>query len=94
MFSFKANEICMAGMAMAAGAGVALPAGVARCTNLHRTVGTEVTNPDSSLIMHDFDLTSELLLKIELRILRLVQFLHVYRGVFFPLTRRYSHITC
>ena len=49
MFSYKANAICMAGMAMSAEAGVATS---------HR-----VQNPDSSLIMHDFDLTDELSLK-------------------------------
>ena len=59
MFSYKANAICMAGMTMPAGAGV-----------VHRTVGTEFGNPDSSLIMPDFDLTGELLLKIELHMLR------------------------
>ena len=37
---------------------------------LHRTVGTEFGNPDSSLIMPDFDLTGELSLKIELHMLR------------------------
>ena len=59
MFSYKANAICMAGMTMPAGAGV-----------VHRTVGTEFGNPDSSLIMPDFDLTGELSLKIELQMLR------------------------
>ena len=59
MFSYKANAICMAGMTMPAGAGV-----------VHRTVGTEFGNPDSSLIMSDFDLTGELSLKIELHMLR------------------------
>ena len=59
MFSYKANAICMAGMTMPAGAGV-----------VHRTVGTEFGNPDSSLIMPDFDLTGELSLKIELHMLR------------------------
>ena len=49
----------MAGMTMPAGAGV-----------VHRTVGTEFGNPDSSLIMPDFDLTGELSLKIELHMLR------------------------
>ena len=34
------------------------------------TVGTEFGNPDSSLIMSDFDLTGELSLKIELHMLR------------------------
>ena len=53
MFSYKANAICMAGMAMSAGAGVATS------HNWNR-----VQNPDSSLIMHDFDLTDELSLKI------------------------------
>ena len=37
---------------------------------LHRTVGTEFGNPDSSLIMPDFDLSGELSLKIELHMLR------------------------
>ena len=37
---------------------------------MHRTVGTEFGNPDSSLIMSDFDLTGELSLKIELHMLR------------------------
>ena len=60
MFSYKANAICMAGMTMQAGAGVAV----------HRTVNTEFGNPDSSLIIPDFDLTSELSLKIELHMLR------------------------
>ena len=59
MFSYKANAICMTGMTMPAGAGV-----------VHRTVGTEFGNPDSSLIMLDFDLTGELSLKIELHMLR------------------------
>ena len=59
MFSYKANAICMAGMTMPAGAGV-----------VHRTVGTEFGNPDSSLIMPDFDLTGELSLKIKLHMLR------------------------
>ena len=59
MFSYKANAICMAGMAMSAGASVATS------HNWNR-----VQNPDSSLIMHDFDLTDELSLKIELHMLR------------------------
>ena len=59
MFSYKANAICMAGMTMPAGARV-----------VHRTVGTEFGNPDSSLIMPDFDLTGELSLKIELNMIR------------------------
>ena len=59
MFSYKANAICMAGMAMSAGAGVATS------HNWNR-----VQNPDSTLIMHDFDLTDELSLKIELHMLR------------------------
>ena len=59
MFSYKANAICMTGMAMSAGAGVATS------HNWNR-----VQNPDSSLIMHDFDLTDELSLKIELHMLR------------------------
>ena len=59
MFSYKANAICMAGMPMSAGAGVATS------HNWNR-----VQNPDSSLIMHDFDLTDELSLKIELHMLR------------------------
>ena len=37
---------------------------------LHRTVGTEFGNPDSSLIMPDFDLIGDLSLKIELHMLR------------------------
>ena len=36
----------------------------------HHTIGTKFGNPDSSLIMHDFDLTGELSLKIELHMLR------------------------
>ena len=56
MFSYKANAICMAGMAMSAGA---------TSHNWNR-----VQNPDISLIMHDFDLTDELSLKIELHMLR------------------------
>ena len=59
MFSYKANAICMACMTIPAEAGVAT-----------RTVGTEFGNPDSSLIMPDFDLTGELSLKIELHMLR------------------------
>ena len=59
MFSYKANAICMAGMAMSAGASVATS------HNWNR-----VQNPDSSLTMHDFDLTDELSLKIELHMLR------------------------
>ena len=59
MFSYKANAICMTGMTMPAGAGV-----------VHRTVGTEFGNPDSSLIMPDFDLSGELSLKIKLHMLR------------------------
>ena len=59
MFSYKANAICMAGMAMSAGAGVATS------HNWNR-----VQNPDSSLIMHDFDLTDELSQKIKLHMLR------------------------
>ena len=37
---------------------------------MHRTDWTEFGNPDSSLIMPDFDLTGELSLKIELHMLR------------------------
>ena len=58
MFSYKANAICMTGMAMSAGAGVATS---------HKW--NRVQNPDSSLIMFDFDLTDELSLKIELHML-------------------------
>ena len=46
-------------LTMPAGAGV-----------VHRTVGTEFGNPDSSLIMPDFDLTGELSLKMELHMPR------------------------
>ena len=61
MFSYKANAICMAGMVMPA------RAGVAASHNWNR-----VRNRDSSLIMHDFDLTGEHSLKIELHMLRLI----------------------
>ena len=37
---------------------------------MRRTLGTEFGNPHSSLIMHDFDLTGELSLKIKLHMLR------------------------
>ena len=49
----------MTGMAMSAGAGVATS------HNWNR-----VQNPDSSIIMHDFDLTDELSPKVELHMLR------------------------
>ena len=58
MFSYKANAICMAGMTMPAGAGVA----ASHCWNRVRKPG--------QLIMPDFDLTGELWLKIELHMLR------------------------
>ena len=58
MFSYKANAICMADMAILAGAGVAA------------SHYTEFRNPNSSLIMPDFDLSGELSLKIQLHMLR------------------------
>ena len=61
MFSYKANAICMADMAIQAGAGVAAS-----------HYWNRVRSPDSSLIMPDFDLTGELSLKIELHMLRLI----------------------
>ena len=41
-----------------------------RFAKYHKPNWNRVQNPDSSLIMHDFDLTDELSLKIELHMLR------------------------
>ena len=80
MFSYKPNAICMAGMTMPAGA-----------VKLHRTVGTEFGNPDSSLIMPDFDLTGDLSLKIELHMLRpITEKVHSGNGPVSLVRRRYS----
>ena len=81
MFSYKANAICMAGMAMSAGAGVSIS------HNWNR-----VQNPDSSLIMHDFDLTDELSLKIELHMLRpITEKVHSGNGRVSLVHRSYHH---
>ena len=59
---------------------------------LHRTVGTEFGNPDSSLIMPDFDLSGELSLKIELHMLRpITEKVHSGNGPVSLVLRQWRH---